>query len=92
MIAQEVIVAKSQEIHRVVDKIVTVVADAVYVPAAGLIEMTTPPASPTAATSNGPADGAMSKLVLKVPACNIMEKDSDPHRAKAPELLHGTSG
>jgi hypothetical protein len=29
MIAQEVIVAKSQEIHRVVDKIVTVVADAV---------------------------------------------------------------
>ena len=34
----------------------------------------------------------MSKLVLNVPACNIIENDSDPHGLNDPELLHGTNG
>lgn len=39
----------------------------------GSIEMTLPPASPTAATSNVPAEGAMSNEAVRVPACSMTE-------------------
>ena len=75
---------------------VSVATEAVYVPAAGSIEIMTPPASPTAATANGPAPGTMSKLTVKVPACSIFEKLSKaPAGPQGPGSLsprHGLNG
>src|SRR5579871_921784 len=55
---------------------VRVVTEAVYFPVTGSIVISTPPASPTAATSNVPAEGRMSKPTVKAPVCCTMEKES----------------
>src|ERR1043166_2684081 len=70
---------------------VTVATEAVNVAATGSIVITTPPASPTAATSNVVAEKRMSKPTVKAPECCTIENElpDGPHGPRSSGPLQG---